>query len=47
MFYLSLLAVVIDVVTELAREDVLSELLYDDGLILVSEAVMGWKNNFI
>ena len=43
MLYLSLLAVVIDVVTELAREDVLSELLYADGLVLVSEAVIGWK----
>ena len=38
-----LFAVVIDVVTQFVREDVFSELLYADGLVLVSEAVMGWK----
>ena len=36
-----LLAVVVDVVTELARDGALSELLYVDDLVLMSEAIEG------
>ena len=32
-------AVVVDVFTELVREDVLSELLYADDLLLISETI--------
>ena len=42
-----LFAVVVDVVTEFAREGVLSELLYDDDLILMSEIIDGFWNKFL
>ena len=35
------LAIVLEAVTELAREGVLSELLYDDDLVLTSETIEG------
>ena len=35
-----LFAVMVDVVTEFAREDVLSELLYADDLVLMSETII-------
>ena len=38
-----LFAVVVDVVTELAREDALSELLYADDLVLMSEIIEGLR----
>ena len=41
-----LFALVVDVVTEIARESVLSELLYADDLVLVSETIKGQKNKF-
>ena len=48
-----LFAVVVNVVTEFAREDVLSELLYDDNLVLMSETIkrignksLKWKEAF-
>ena len=41
-----LLAVVVDVVTELAREDALSELLHADDLVLMSETIEGLRNKF-
>ena len=37
-------AVVVDVVTEFAREGVLSELLYADDFVLICEAVEGLRN---
>ena len=40
-------AVVVDVVTELAREGALSELLYADDLILMSETIEGLRNKFL
>ena len=40
-------AVVIDVVTELARQSILSQLLYDDDLVLMSEAIEGLMYKFI
>ena len=36
-----LFPVLVDVVTELATEDVLSELLYADSLVLMSETIKG------
>ena len=36
----------IDVVTDLAREGVLSMFLYDDGLILMSETIEALRNMF-
>ena len=36
-----------DVVTELPREDVLSELLYADDLVLMSETTHGLRNKLI
>ena len=39
--------VVVDVVTELAREGVLSELLYADDLVLMSETIEGLWNKFL
>ena len=39
--------VVVDVVTELARECVLSELLFADDLVLMSETIEGLRNKFI
>ena len=41
---LFLFAVVVDVVTELGREDALCELLYVDDLVLMSEAIKGLRN---
>ena len=40
-------AVMVDVVTEFARESALSELLYADGLDLKSEIFEGLRNNFL
>ena len=37
----------VDVVTELAREGVLSEWLYADGLVLMSETIEGLRNKFV
>ena len=37
----SLFALVVDVVTEFAGEDALSELLYADNMVLVSETIEG------
>ena len=42
-----LFAVMIDVVTSLAREGVLSELLHADDLVLMSETIEGLRNKFI
>ena len=42
-----LFAIVVDVVTELERVDVLSELLCADDLVLISESIDGLRNNFI
>ena len=42
-----LFALVVDVVSELAREDVLSEFLYADDLVLMSETMEGPTNNLI
>ena len=42
-----LFAVVVDVVTEFAREGALSELLNADDLVLMSEKIAGLKNKFI
>ena len=40
-------AVVVDVVTEFAREGALSELLYADDLVLMSETIDGFRNKFL
>ena len=40
------LAVVVDVVSELARKSVLSEFLYADDLVFMSEAIDGLSNKF-
>ena len=42
-----LFALVVDVVTEFAREGVLSELLYADDLVLMSEMMEGLRNKFL
>ena len=42
-----LLAVVVDVVTEFAREGTRSELLYADDLVLMSEIIKGLTNKFL
>ena len=42
-----LFALVVDVVTESASECVLSELLYADELVLMSEAIEGLGNKFL
>ena len=39
-------AVVVDVVTEFAREGALSELLYADDLVLMRETILGLRNKF-
>ena len=41
-----LFAVVVDVVTESAREGGLSELLYANDLVLISETIEGLMNKF-
>ena len=45
--HLFLFAGVVDVFTELAREGVLSELMYADDLVLMSETIEGLRNNFL
>ena len=42
-----LFALVVDVVTEFAKEGALSELLYDDELVMISETVEGLRNNLL
>ena len=42
-----LFTVVVDVVTEFARKGALSELLYADDLVLVSETMEGLSNKFV
>ena len=42
-----LFAVVVEVVTELASEGVLNELLYVDALVLMSVIIEGLKNKFL
>ena len=42
-----LFAVVVDVVTEFAREGVLSELQYADDLVLMSETIEGLSDKFL
>ena len=42
-----LFAVVVDVVTELAKEGVLSEWLYADDLVLMSETIEELRNKFL
>ena len=42
-----LFAVVVDVVTEFAREDALCELLYSDDLVLMSETIERLRNKFL
>ena len=39
-------ALVVDVVTEFARDGALSELLYADELVLMSETIEGLRNKF-
>ena len=38
---------VVDVVTEYAREGVLSELLHADDLALMNETIKGYRNKFL
>ena len=40
-------AVVVDVVTEFARNGALSELLYADDLVLMRETIEGLRNKFL
>ena len=42
-----LFALVVDVVTEFAREDALSELLYTDDSVLIHETIEGLVNKFL
>ena len=42
-----LFAVVVDVVTESAREGALSEFLYPDDLVVMSEIIKGLSNRFL
>ena len=42
-----LFAVVVDVVTEFAREGALCELLYANDLVLMSETIEGLRNKFL
>ena len=42
-----LFVVVVDVVTEFARESVLSELLYADDFVMMSEMIEEFWNKFI
>ena len=40
-------ALVVDIVTEFAGEGALSELLYADDLVLMSETIAGLRNKFL
>ena len=40
-------ALMVNVVTEFAREGALSELLYADDIFLISETIQGLKDNFL
>ena len=40
-------AMVVDVVTELSREDALSELFYNDDLVQMSETMEGFRDKFL
>ena len=40
-------ALVVDFVTEFAREGALSEILYADDLVLMSESIKGIRNKFL
>ena len=42
-----LIALLVDVVTEFARDDKLNELLYADDLIMMSETIKGLRNKFL
>ena len=42
-----LLAVVVDVVTEFSRDGALRELLYADGIVLMSQTIEGLRNKFL
>ena len=42
-----LFSVMVDVVTECARKGALSELLYADCLVLISQAIEGLRNKFM
>ena len=42
-----LFALVVDIVTEFVREGALSELLYADDLVMMSETIKGLKDNFL
>ena len=42
-----LFALVVDIFTEFAKEGVLSELLYADDLVLMSEAIEGLGDKFL
>ena len=42
-----LFAVVVDVLTDFSREGALSELLYADDLVLMSETIEGLRNRFL
>ena len=46
-YHLFFFAVVVDIVSELDRDGVLSELLYTDGLLLMSETIGGLRNKFL
>ena len=46
LLFLFLFAVVVDVVSEFARESALSKLLYADDLVLTSETIEGFRNKF-
>ena len=41
-----LLTVVVDVVTELVRDGVLNELLYNEDLVLMTKAIIALRNKF-
>ena len=40
-------AVVVDIVSEFSREDEMSELLYTDDIVLMSETIKGLRNLFL
>ena len=45
--HLIFFAVVVDVVTEFARDGALNELLYADDLVLINETIDGLRNMFL